>query len=175
MHEPSSQAKSGGGPQRNKAVVDHPQLVMGPSPDLDRALPDTLPAKCRVHILSVRGDARGSLIALEGGTEVPFDIARVYYIFGTRPGVERGFHAHERLTQWAICVNGACTMRVDDGRVRADVVLDRPDVALQIGSMVWREMHSFSPDAVLLVLASAHYDPADYIRDYGQFLAKVNG
>lgn len=135
----------------------------------------TLPRNCRLHSLSVRGDARGSLIALEGGVEVPFDVARVYYIFGTKAGVERGFHAHERLTQWAICVSGSCVMRVDDGATRADVPLDQPDLALEIGSMVWREMHSFSPDAVLLVLASAHYDSADYIRDYQQFLAKVRG
>lgn len=115
------------------------------------------------------------MVALEGGGDVPFDVARVYYIFGTKPGVERGFHAHERLTQWAICVAGSCVMRVDDGTTSMDVVLDRPDLALEIGSMIWREMHHFSPDAVLLVLASARYDPADYIRDYDQFLAKVRG
>jgi dTDP-4-dehydrorhamnose 3,5-epimerase-like enzyme len=123
----------------------------------------------------VRGDARGSLIALEGGREVPFDVARVYYIFGNKPGVERGFHAHEHLTQWAICVHGSCVMRVDDGVARADVTLDRPDLALEIGSLIWREMHHFSSDAVLLVLASAHYDEADYIREYDGFLAKVQG
>jgi dTDP-4-dehydrorhamnose 3,5-epimerase-like enzyme len=142
---------------------------------LDRALLITLPKNCRLHQLDVRGDARGSLIALEGSSEVPFDVARVYYIFGTRPGVERGFHAHERLTQWAICVSGSCVMRIDDGVSRVDVTLDRPDRALEIGPMIWREMHHFSSDAVLLVLASAHYDPADYIRDYHQFLAKVRG
>jgi dTDP-4-dehydrorhamnose 3,5-epimerase len=134
-----------------------------------------LPGTCRLHDLVVRGDARGSLIALEGGGEVPFDVQRVYYIFGTKPGVERGFHAHANLTQWAVCVAGSCTMRVDDGTTRADVRLDRPDLALEIGSMIWREMHDFSLDAVLLVLASAHYDPTDYIHDYHQFLAKVRG
>lgn len=132
-----------------------------------------LPANCRLHDLAVRGDPRGSLIALEADRDVPFAIARVYYIFGTQAGVARGFHAHEDLTQWAICVSGSCTMRIDDGTTRADVVLDRPDRALQIGSMVWREMHDFSPDAVLLVLASAPYDPSDYLRDYDQFLAKA--
>lgn len=142
---------------------------------LDHLLSTTLPKNCRLHSLAVRGDARGSLVALEGGVEVPFDVARVYYIFGTKPGVERGFHAHERLTQWAICVTGSCVMRIDDGVTRADVMLDRPDVALEIGSIIWREMHHFSHEAVLLVLASAHYDPADYIRDYNEFLARVQG
>jgi dTDP-4-dehydrorhamnose 3,5-epimerase-like enzyme len=134
-----------------------------------------LPRNCRLHQLAVRGDARGSLVALEGSSDFPFEVARVYYIFGTGAGVERGFHAHERLTQWAICVSGACTMRVDDGTTRADVRLDRPDLALEIGSVIWREMHDFSADAVLLVLASAPYDTTDYIRDYDQFLARVRG
>jgi dTDP-4-dehydrorhamnose 3,5-epimerase len=133
----------------------------------------TLPNNCRLHQLSVRGDERGSLIALESGYEVPFDVARIYYIFGNNPGVERGFHAHERLTQWAICVTGSCVMRVDDGTMSADVTLDRPDLAIEIGSMIWREMRHFSANAVLLVLASAHYDTDDYIRDYDQFLAKA--
>ncbi len=128
---------------------------------------------CRLHRLSVRGDERGSLIALESGRNVPFDVARVYYIFGTRPGVERGFHAHRNLRQMAICVRGACTMTLDDGRNRKDVGLDQPDQGLEIGSMIWREMRGFSDDAVLMVLASAPYDEADYIRNYDDFLAEV--
>lgn len=104
---------------------------------------------------------------------MPFDIARVYYIFGTAEGVERGFHAHRDLTQWAICVRGACTMILDDGRERAEVLLDRPDRALEIGSMIWREMRDFSADAVLLVLASERYNEADYIRDYATFKGLV--
>ena len=135
----------------------------------------SLPGGCRLHELDVRGDARGSLISLQNGSELPFDIARVYYIFGTKPGVERGFHAHERLTQWAICICGSCVMRVDDGATRSDVLLNRPDLAIEIGSMIWREMHSFSRDAVLLVLASARYDTSDYIRNYEDFIAKVRG
>jgi dTDP-4-dehydrorhamnose 3,5-epimerase-like enzyme len=132
-----------------------------------------LPSNCRVHRLDISGDERGSLIALEGGRQVPFTVARVYYIFGTRPGVARGFHAHRALTQLAICVHGSCVMTLDDGRTRADVPLDRPDLAVEIGSMVWREMRDFSDDAVLLVLASAPYDSTDYIKDYAQFLAEV--
>lgn len=128
-------------------------------------------AGCGLRELNVRGDARGSLIALEVGADVPFAIARVYYIFGTRPGVERGFHAHHDLTQWAACVSGSCTMILDDGRERQAFVLDRPDLALQIGPMIWREMKDFSDGAVLMVLASAAYDEADYIRDYGEFLS----
>ena len=132
-----------------------------------------LPRNCRLHRLDIRGDERGSLIALEGGGGVPFEIKRVYYIFATREGVERGFHAHADLTQLAICVSGSCTMSLDDGHLRADVRLDRPDLAVEIGSPIWREMRDFSPDAVLLVLASAPYDTNDYIRDYDEFLARA--
>jgi dTDP-4-dehydrorhamnose 3,5-epimerase len=109
------------------------------------------------------------LIALEAATGVPFAIERVYYIYATQPGVIRGLHAHRRLTQWAVCVAGACTMQLDDGRERADVRLDRPDVAVEIGPMVWHEMRDFEPGTVLMVLADAGYDEADYIRDHAEF------
>lgn len=119
------------------------------------------------------GDRRGSLVALEGQRTVPFAIQRVYYLFGTKAGVSRGYHAHRRLQQVAVCVAGRCRMVLDDGVSRESVWLDSPTRGLMIRSMVWREMHDFTPDCVLLVLASAHYDEADYIRDYQQFRAKL--
>ena len=118
----------------------------------------------------VRGDDRGSLIALEQTLNVPFDIKRVYYIFGTKEGVVRGMHAHRDLEQVAICVAGACRFTLDNGSARQDFFLDRPDIGLHIGPMVWREMSDFTDDCVLMVLANKHYDEQDYIRDYGQFL-----
>ena len=121
--------------------------------------------------LPIWGDDRGSLCVIEGEKHTSFPIARVYYIFGTKPGVARGFHAHLALRQLAICVRGRCTMVLDDGRDRRSVVLDRPDAALTIGPMIWREMHDFSEDAVLMVLADRHHDETDYIRDYDEFLA----
>ena len=125
---------------------------------------------CELVSLAVRGDHRGSLIAIEGGSaQVPFDIARVYYVFATAPGIERGFHAHHALTQLAIAVSGSCTMHFDDGREKRAVRLERPDVAVSIPPMVWHEMRDFSDDCVLLVLADAPYDEADYIRDYATF------
>jgi len=124
--------------------------------------------------LPVLGDHRGSLIAIEGGSTVPFDVKRIYYIFGTQPGVERGFHAHVALRQLAVCVAGSCEMILDDGRERTTYLLDRPDRGLLIQAMMWREMRNFSADAVLLVLADHAYDEADYIRDYDRFLETVN-
>lgn len=145
-------------------------------PTMDhRSIRSPLVGNCRLHELHVRGDARGSLIALEGGRDVPFDIARVYYIFGTQPGACRGFHAHRSLQQWAVCVSGTCTVVIDDGRERKSVVLDTPTRALEIGPMIWREMRDFSADALLLVLASAPYEEPDYIRDYDTFKRVVQG
>lgn len=115
------------------------------------------------------GDDRGSLVALEAKFTVPFEVKRVYYIFGTKLGVSRGFHAHRELQQVAICVTGKCRMLVDDGMRREDVWLDSPTKGLLIGDLVWREMHDFSPDCVLLVLANQHYNENDYIRSYDEF------
>jgi dTDP-4-dehydrorhamnose 3,5-epimerase-like enzyme len=119
------------------------------------------------------GDGRGSLISLETTRQIPFAIKRVYYIYGTQAGVVRGFHAHKQLKQVAVCVSGKCRMILDDGTKREELWLDSPDKGLLIGDLVWREMHDFSEDCVLLVLASELYDESDYIRDYDDFIRKV--
>jgi dTDP-4-dehydrorhamnose 3,5-epimerase-like enzyme len=120
------------------------------------------------------GDDRGSLVSLEGNKTVPFDIKRVYYIFGTQLGVARGFHAHKALKQVAVCVTGKCRMLLTNGTEKADIWLNSPTRGIVIDGMVWREMHDFTPDCVLLVLASEHYDEADYIRNYEDFIKQVS-
>ena len=117
----------------------------------------------------VLGDERGRLVALEGAKAVPFDIKRVYYIFGTQLGVARGFHAHKQLQQLAVCITGKCRMVLDNGQNREEVWLESPNKSLVINKMIWHEMHDLSADCVLLVLASNHYDENDYIRDYSEF------
>jgi dTDP-4-dehydrorhamnose 3,5-epimerase-like enzyme len=119
------------------------------------------------------GDDRGSLIAIEEGYNTPFEIKRVYYIFDTKSGVERGFHAHINLKQLAITVKGSCTFVLDNGTTREEIKLDNPNQGLLIEGLIWREMKDFSPDCVLIVLASEHYDESDYIRDYDEFLQVV--
>lgn len=119
--------------------------------------------------LQKHGDERGSLIALEDQKNVPFTIRRVYYMFGTEPGVRRGFHAHKQLKQLAIVVRGSCRFLLDDGKEKIEILLDNPAQGLLIESMMWREMYDFSPDCVLMVLADAHYNEADYVRDYNEF------
>ena len=102
--------------------------------------------------------------------KVPFEIKRIYYIYGTKPEAARGFHAHKALEQVAVCVSGSCRMSLDDGQNRVDVWLNSPSKGLLISGLVWREMHDFTADCVLLVLANEYYDEADYIREYDEFL-----
>jgi hypothetical protein len=125
-----------------------------------------------LHNLNVHEDARGKLVSVEGSRDLPFNIERVYYII-PRQGAARGFHAHKSLKQLLICVSGSCHILVDDGVERQDVLLDRPDVGLYNGPMHWLEMREFSPDCVLLVLASAPHEEGDYIRDYNEFIRAV--
>lgn len=119
------------------------------------------------------GDARGQLVALEERKEIPFHVKRVYYMFDTKKGVRRGFHAHKQLEQILICVSGECKIHLDDGTETAEVILDNPMEGLYIANNFWREMYDFSDDAVLLVLASELYDENDYIRNYEEFLEHI--
>lgn len=119
------------------------------------------------------GDERGQLVAVEELKDLPFKVKRVYYIYDTKPGVRRGFHAHKNLEQILICVHGSCKIHLDDGCETEEVVLDDPTVGLYISNSMWREMYDFSSDAVLLVLASELYNESDYIRNYDEFLKSV--
>ena len=121
----------------------------------------------------ILGDNRGSLISLEQNSNIPFDIKRVYYIYGTKNDVRRGFHAHKDLEQVLICVSGSCKVLTDDGQIKETILLNSPDKGLLISGLVWREMFDFSDDCVLMVLASELYDESDYIRDYDDFLKEV--
>ncbi|EIO4105696.1 TPA: FdtA/QdtA family cupin domain-containing protein [Vibrio vulnificus] len=118
---------------------------------------------------NVVGDHRGKLIALESLDLIPFSIKRIYYIYDTKEDVSRGFHAHLNLQQVAVCVKGSCDFILDDGITRETVRLDSPDTGLHIYGITWREMHNFSEDCLLLVIASEKYDELDYIREYDKF------
>lgn len=120
--------------------------------------------------LQTHGDERGSLIALEQDKNIPFPIKRVYYLFDTKQGVRRGFHAHKKLKQLVVAVRGSCRFLLDDGTEKINLLLDNPAQGLLIDSCIWREMYDFSEDCVLMVLADALYDESDYIRNYQDFL-----
>ncbi|WP_251213113.1 sugar 3,4-ketoisomerase [Adlercreutzia murintestinalis] len=120
-----------------------------------------------------RGDGRGFLVPLEGSQDIPFNIERIYYIGDVPEGVTRGAHAHKDLEQVLICVHGSCTILLDDGYEKTTIELTDPFTGILLHSMIWREMYNFSPDCVLLVLASKHYSEDDYIRDYDTFLDQI--
>jgi dTDP-4-dehydrorhamnose 3,5-epimerase-like enzyme len=120
--------------------------------------------------LEIKGDERGSLISLESCKNIPFEIKRVYYIFDTKDGVRRGFHAHKKLKQVLVCVSGSCDILLDDGNNRKIVNLNKNNIGLLIEGMIWREMFNFSRDCVLMVLADDYYYENDYIRNYADFI-----
>ena len=122
-----------------------------------------------------RGDTRGGLSVVELGGVLPFVVRRIYWIYGTKPGVSRGFHAHKKLRQLCVCVAGSVRLSLFDGRHEESVVLDSSAKGLLIGPGLWREMHDLSPDCVLMVFADAEYDEADYIRDREAFIRHVAG
>lgn len=119
------------------------------------------------------GDNRGQLVSLEEYKDIPFEIKRVYYMYDTKEGVRRGFHAHQSLEQILICIHGSCKVMLDNGIEKKIISLEKPYEGLYVAKDMWREMYDFSSDAVLLVLASEYYNEEDYIRDYDTFVKIV--
>lgn len=115
-------------------------------------------------------DPRGDLTFVEGGAHVPFDIARVYYLYNVPVDSERGGHAHKELEQVVFALSGSFRMKIDDGHTQSEYWLRDPRKGLYISRLIWREMDSFSQGAVCMVLASHKYDEADYYREYDDFL-----
>ncbi|MBB1498918.1 FdtA/QdtA family cupin domain-containing protein [Paracoccus sp. MC1862] len=118
-------------------------------------------------------DPRGDLTFIEGGEHVPFDIARVYYLYNVPVDAERGGHAHKELEQIVFALSGSFRMKIDDGTKKTEYWLRDPRKGLYISRMVWREMDAFSQGAVCMVLASHRYDEADYYRNYNSFIDAV--
>ena len=122
-----------------------------------------------------RGDERGHLVIAEGGIEVPFEIKRVFYIYGSDKDVVRGQHANRKTEFVLINVAGTSKVKVKDGEGNEAIFcLNRPHTGIYLPNMVWKDMYDFSEDSVLLVLASTHYDPEEYIRDYDEFVKEVS-
>ena len=116
------------------------------------------------------GDERGRLVVVEGGQDIPFEIKRVFYIYGSDPDVVRGKHANRRSEFILINVAGSSKVRVIDCSGNELVIsLNHPHTGIYLPAMVWKDMYDFSPDSVLLFLSSEHYDPDEYIRDFEEF------
>ena len=130
---------------------------------------------CKPISFKTFGGPYGNLNAIEGNSDVPFEIRRVYYITDVPKGVTRGFHSHRHLEQVLICLHGSVRIRLKNPLEGETVVtLSDPADGLYIGHMIWREMFDFSPGTVLMVLASEHYTEADYIRDEQQYLREAS-
>lgn len=110
------------------------------------------------------------LIALEGEETIPFPIRRVYYFCQVDPSAHRGCHAHKQLQQVFICLQGSCTLLLDNGTERQCFTLSDPCQGLYAGPGLWRELYDFAPGTVVLVLTDQHYDEADYLRSYEEYL-----
>lgn len=124
---------------------------------------------------SQRGDDRGHLVVVEGEQDIPFDIKRIFYIYGSDKNVVRGQHANRKSEFVLINVAGTSKVKVKDGKGNEAVYsLNRPHTGVYLPKLVWKDMYDFSEDSVLLVLASEHYDPEEYIRNYDEFVQIVN-
>lgn len=169
----------------NAIVVGNPARIVGyvdakkpEQPDLPRPT-----AEDRIIATQVRGvflhrmprisDLRGNLSVGEVHREIPFAVERYFLVFNVPSRETRGEHAHKECHQFLICVHGSCSVVADDGRNRQELVLDRPELGIHLPPMVWGIQYKYSPDAVLLVLASHAYNSDDYIRNYDEFLATL--
>ena len=122
------------------------------------------------------GDERGSLVVAEGsGKDIPFEIKRVFYMYGSDPAIVRGQHANRKTEFVLINVSGTSKVKVDNGEEQAVIELNRPRMGLYLKTMLWKDMYDFSPDSVLLVLASEHYGGEEYIRNYEEYLKEIKG
>lgn len=129
---------------------------------------------CKTIDLPKIQDPRGNLTFIEGGCHIPFEIARVYYLYDVPGGAERGGHAHKGLHQLIIAMSGSFDVVLDDGKEKKRFHLNRSYYGLYVCPMMWRELDNFSSGSVCMVLASNHYDESDYYRDYQDFLKVVN-
>lgn len=126
---------------------------------------------CELLELPVVHAPEGNLTFVEGGRHVPFDIARIYYLYDVPGGATRGGHAHRELEQVIVAMSGSFEVRLDDGGEQRSVTLNRSYIGLRIVPMIWRELVNFSSGSVCMVFASAPYDESDYYRDYDEFRA----
>ena len=131
---------------------------------------------CRMIDLPKVTDPRGNLTFIEGENHIPFDIKRVFYLYDVPTAESRGAHAHLELSQFLICLSGSFGVALDDGKRKEVIRLNRPWRGLLIPPMIWASEIEFDAGTVCLILASAPYDEADYIRDYDDYLARrLNG
>jgi acetyltransferase-like isoleucine patch superfamily enzyme/dTDP-4-dehydrorhamnose 3,5-epimerase-like enzyme len=169
----------------NAVVVGNPARITGYSgarhtvrpsatPASGEQQPEGLPGGASVVSFTRATDLRGSLVAVDHASDLPFVPQRTFVVYDVPSRDVRGEHAHRQCEQLLVCLRGSVTALVDDGHDRRELVLDRPDQGLHVPAMVWGTQYRYSDDAVLLVYASRPYEDADYIRDYESFLREIS-
>ena len=129
---------------------------------------------CRLIELPKISDPRGNLSFVEGGNHIPFDIKRIYYLYGVPHNEIRGGHAHKMLHQLMLPISGSFCVELNDGHERESHLLESPNIGLYICPMIWRDLSQFSPHATCVVLASDYYAEDDYYRNYEEFIVAIN-
>lgn len=127
----------------------------------------------KVFEFNEMGDERGNLVVIEGNEDVPFEIKRIFYMYGTNGDWIRGQHANRKSDFVLVNVAGRSKVKIDDGFSTAIVELNKPRMGIYIPRMIWKEMYDFSKDSIMLVLSNEHYDADEYIRDYDDYLDAV--
>lgn len=125
---------------------------------------------CQIVDISKINNEAGNITVVENGSNIPFDVKRVYYLYDVPGGETRGGHAHYELEQYIIAASGSFDVIIDDGKNRKKINLNRPNIAIHIVPGLWRELDNFSSGSICMVLASNFFDNDDYIRDYNKFL-----
>jgi acetyltransferase-like isoleucine patch superfamily enzyme len=165
-----------GNPARIVGYVDAPRRATLLTPPSGGGPPEAVPTSVpgvTLHRLLLVDDLRGTLTVGEAPTQIPFTPRRYFMVFDV-PGKEvRGEHAHRVCHQFLVCARGSLSVVVDNGETSEEIVLDAPNLGLYVPPLIWAAQYQYSSDALLLVVASHPYDPADYIRDYGEFLAAI--
>lgn len=133
----------------------------------------TIKEVCKILFFDELGDERGNLVVIEGSRNIPFQIKRVFYMYGSDPHIVRGQHANRKSSFVLINVGGTSKVRITDGKDELLVTLDKPRMGIYIPPMYWKDMYDFSADSILLVLSDQYYDSGEYIRNYDDYLKIV--
>lgn len=161
-----------GNPARIQGYVDTPQVQIEKSPKIrDKEKTVQLRARdAKLYFMPLIEDIRGLLTFGEINQPLPFIPKRYFLVFDVPSKHIRGEHAHRKLHQFMVCVSGSCSVMLDDGDNRDEVILDSPTLGLYVPPLIWGVQYKYTPDAIMLVLASDIYNPDDYIRDYEDFI-----
>lgn len=132
-----------------------------------------LPGNCEIIKLKTFSDHRGNLTVLESLESLPYDLKRVYWMYGIPDGKTRGGHAHKENAQFILPIHGGFTITIDDGKRSVDIRFENPDTGILVKPMTWSHLHSFLPDTVVGVFASMHFTPEGYMSNYSEYLEEL--